>query len=183
MNPDDDGTFEYSPAYPPFCFKNSLYSIKDKEEVKAGIRDYIQDSCKFGLKDENAVLPCGLTSGEAAFHHMRETNQQRRKTPMLYMETDEIITFLKLEVKNVFFSTMTNMDTIINKHLLSEIFHTRQYRKKLFNALKNMLKETKIKIKSKDQNDQINSILSKTEIFLQNVQQNGHTSPSPTDNS
>lgn len=175
MDTDDDGTFEYSPEFPPFCFKNTLYSQEDKEEVKNAIKDYIQESCKYGIKDENAVLPCGLTSGEAAFYHMRESNQQRRKTPMLYVETDKILAFLRVEVKQALFPTMSHIDTVMNKYLVPEIFHTRQYRKKLFTALKSMTKELKIRIKAKDQNDQINRILSQTEIFLQSLEQNGNT--------
>jgi hypothetical protein len=149
MNKQDDGFFHYNDNFPPLCIKPPKHQeIEFNDCMENGvIITYLQESYKDGIKDPNNILPSGLSAGEAAVLYFRDINDKRKKS--LYTSVD---------VQNVINQIIENMnihmgidvkDTryIFDKYINQNIFHSKQYKKRVLPALKAYLKDVNMKSK------------------------------------
>jgi hypothetical protein len=83
MDPTDDGYFQYDQNFPPLCVRPPhTLSVHDFGTlVRQDIDAYINESCMHGIKDSGAVLPCGLTVGEAALIRLRSVSCCAKENP------------------------------------------------------------------------------------------------------
>ena len=74
----DDGLFHYDTDFPPLNVEPPRWQQATFRDCmqKGVILGYLQDSYRFGLKEANTVLPCGLTAGEAAVLYFRNANKK-----------------------------------------------------------------------------------------------------------
>lgn len=112
-------------------------------------RRYLQESYKEGVKHEDAILASGLSAGEAGVLYFRKLNSKRRKVYKADVNVDKVLFHVGESLRR-------HMDIDINSKPIrpiflrcmnAEVFETKQYRRRLMQAIKMFLKEINMKTK------------------------------------
>jgi hypothetical protein len=78
MDEFDNGYLTYDDNYPPICIKPTVSSKYNSKRAMSGIvLNYLKDSHKNGIKHPNTVLDSGMTAGEVAVYHLRNTHNEK----------------------------------------------------------------------------------------------------------
>jgi hypothetical protein len=142
MDPNDSGYFRYNDKYPPMCVEGATTT-----NVEQDIVNYLQESYREGLKHECVILPCGLSAGEAGVMYFRGLNQKRMpqsNAAAASVNVPNLIRRLESAIETVMGICVRDAEyaAIFAKHIHSEIFVCKQYRRKIVKAVKAFLKET-----------------------------------------
>lgn len=148
MDSADKGFFDYDDRYPPFCVRDVRTRVPD-EVVDGQITQYLQESYKEGIKHANAILPSGLSAGEAGVMYLRKMNNKRRRTDKIDLDVDQLLAQVADSLQRHMDIDVTSAPhrAIFQRHLTSEVFQTKQYRRKMMQAIKSFLKEANMKSK------------------------------------
>lgn len=148
MDTGDQGFFEYDDRYPPFCVRDATAKVPE-EEVDGQITQYLQESYKEGVKHADAILPSGLSAGEAGVMYLRKMNNKRRRLDKVDVDVDRILHHVTDSLQRHMDIDVTSAQhrAVFQRCLNLEVFQTKQYRRKLMQAIKLFLKEAHMKSK------------------------------------
>lgn len=174
MDSADTGFFDYDDRYPPFCVRDVRTRVPD-EVVDGQITQYLQESYKEGIKHANAILPSGLSAGEAGVMYLRKMNNKRRRTDKVDLDVDQILAQVAESLKRHMGIDVTSPlhRPIFQRHLTSDVFQTKQYRRKMMQAIKSFLKEANMK--SKGYTAKLRNVMTSINAQI-NVWENTHNS-------
>jgi hypothetical protein len=154
MHANDDGFFHYDTEFPPLnveppTWQQAIFRDCMRQGV---ILAYLQESHKFGVKDSNTVLPCGLTAGEAAVLYFRTTNKKHNSTgPVKPVKTadNEYVqrTVTGLRVHMGIDVSKEPLQTLFACHFNSQLFDSRHWKKNFQTTLKTFLGAANLRIK------------------------------------
>ena len=150
MDPTDTGFFEYDDNYPPMCIRDSTTTAAIPDElVDAQITDYLQESYKEGVKHEDAILPSGLSAGEAGVLYFRKLNSKRRRVEKLDLNVDLILSHVAESLRRHMDIDVTSRQyrPAFVRCLNPDVFQTKQYKRKLMQAVKTFLRDIKMTTK------------------------------------
>ena len=157
MNANDDGFFHYNAEFPPLNVEPPMWQRETfKDCMQQGvILAYLQESYKFGLKDCNTVLPCGLTAGEAAVLYFRTSNKKpnSRLTPSnlkpVKTADNEYVqrTATGLREHMGIDVSKEPLQTLFACHFNAQLFDSRQWKKNFQTTLKTFLGAANLRIK------------------------------------
>jgi len=75
MDLEDDGYFHYDPNCPPMFIQHAKQD--DHATIQQAVMQYLRSSAQQGIKHHNAIMSSGLTPGEAAMLHFRDTKEKQ----------------------------------------------------------------------------------------------------------
>jgi hypothetical protein len=151
--------FVYDDSHPPLCLRGCPPA--ELNSVRKYVKQYLHESSRDGRKDANALLECGLTAGEAAVFHIRDTNSMRRTVPVNHA-LDSWLVFLKESMQHHFdLKFDDHVQRMFDQHISVSLFQTKQMNKQLSVALKHFLSE--IQLKSKGYTVQLKRVLEDVE--------------------
>jgi hypothetical protein len=149
MDSSDRGYFEYDDKFAPLCVRD-VRIVQSDAIVDAQITQYLQESYKEGIKHSNAILPSGMSAGEAGVMYLRKMNNKRRKVEKVDLDTDQIIANIGESLKrhmDIDILADEKYRSAFMKHITSDLFQTKQYRRKIIQVIKLFLKEMNLKTK------------------------------------
>lgn len=148
MDAADTGFFEYDDRFPPFCIRDARTKVPE-EVVDAQITQYLQESYKEGIKHADAILPCGMSAGEAGVMYLRKMNSKRRRLDKVDVDVDQILKHITESLRRHMDIDVTSRQhrPIFLRCVTPEVFQTKQYRRKMMQAIKLFLKEANMKTK------------------------------------
>ncbi len=165
MDEHDDGKFVYDFNYPPLCIKpvDDAQLADYKSAMNGAVVSYLQDSHKDGIRPENAILPNGLSAGEAAVLYFRELNSKRRKLNEDSERVHAIISTLIDSLKTHFQLDVhqDRYESVFDSHVSSQ----------LLSGSKPLLKNVTIALKSflKAINHRPKGYISKLKLVLKDI--------------
>lgn len=148
MDAADSGFFEYDDRYPPLCVRDVRAQVPE-QVVDAHITQYLQDSYKEGVKHTDAILPCGMSAGEAGVMYLRKMNSKRRRSDKVDVDMDQLVALItgSLQRHMGIDVTVKPLRAMFARCLTPDVFQTKQYRRKIMQAIKLFLKEASMKSK------------------------------------
>jgi len=173
MNAHDDGFFYYDGRAPPFCLTQAPGQEADVDFalVNTCITQYLQDSHRYGLKSEFALLDCGLSAGEAGMLYFR--NLVRNKAAQRRLNAAVDVNRVYEHVRQLFLQHM-GMDVISPelrgafreclpaRHILSV-----NYRREIMVCLKRFL--TLVDLKTKGYTSKLRAITRDAITFIEST--------------
>ena len=142
MDSRDNGYFVYNDKYPPLCIQTQTQL--DAESVNQSVLHFLQESYKDGLKDPCAILPSGLSAGEAAVFYIRGMNDRRlrpddeEKDPLNY---EGVIDFIRQCLSKSLQVEVSEHQSIFDKFINPAFFQQKNFKKNLMSAIKGFLGE------------------------------------------
>ncbi len=143
MDSDDNGFFEYNFQYLPLCVKPSEHQmLLQKEIMQSALINYLRDSHQNGMKHENAILPSGMSAGEAGVQYFRQRGKaclsKNEQTGYDLAQLVESRIMNDLEIQS-----LPCLD-IFSKCITPGLFVNPHFSKKLVRSLRNYFKEIHI---------------------------------------
>lgn len=125
MDEHDTGYIEYDNRFPPICIRPYEIDSYDVDAEMSGIvLQYLRESHREGIKHPNTVLPSGITVGEAAVYHLKDThnNKQEKKDQPRMSKSLDIFQKLMEVLEQDMDINMTHYEQIFIEYVNPDLF-------------------------------------------------------------